>query len=39
MMDDSQARERITQVLTVRRSELARFEDLRRWATGQAGFF
>ena len=37
MMDDSQARERITQVLTVRRSELARFEDLRRWATGQAG--
>lgn len=37
MMDDAQARERITQMLTVRRSELSDFEMLRRWATGEAG--
>lgn len=37
MMDDIQARERITQMLMVRRSELADFEELRRWAVGSAG--
>lgn len=37
MMTDAQARDRITQMLTVRRSELNDFETLRRWATGRAG--
>ena len=37
MMTDAQARERIAQMLTVRRSELAEFESLSRWASGQAG--
>ena len=37
MMTDAQARDRIAQMLTVRRSELNDFETLRRWATGQAG--
>ena len=37
MMTDAQARDRIAQMLTVRRSELNDFETLRRWATGRAG--
>ena len=37
MLDDTQIREQITQMLTVRREELRQFEALRRWLTGEAG--
>ena len=37
MLDEAQARERIAQMLSVRRTELAEFERLRRWMTGEAG--
>ncbi|CED90613.1 phage portal protein [Actinomyces succiniciruminis] len=36
-MDEAQIRESITQMLTVRRRDLAECETLRRWLTGQAG--
>lgn len=37
MLDEASIRERISQMLTVRRNELADFEEIRRWATGEAG--